>query len=93
MNDIVSVPKAAPVRAGWILLGIAWLLFLIPFPGLGIVGWVVNFAAFILAIFVLIKGRTGAGVAQLICSIVASLIVYFIGVALFLAILGETSKA
>ena len=26
----------APVKAGWITLGITWLLFLIPFPGLGI---------------------------------------------------------
>jgi Na+/H+ antiporter NhaD/arsenite permease-like protein len=90
MNDVV--PNKAPVMAGWLTLGATWLLFLIPFPGLGLVGWVANLAAFILAIIVMSKGETAQGIGQLVCSLVVSPIVYFIGLVLFVGMLGTMEQ-
>lgn len=74
-----------PVKAGWICLIVAWALFIIPVPGLGMVGWAFNFAAFIISIIVMVKGRVGAGVAQMVSSLALSPVIYFIG----LGILGH----
>ncbi|MDA8086955.1 MAG: hypothetical protein M0Z75_09665 [Nitrospiraceae bacterium] len=68
-----------PVKAGWICLAAAWALFLIPVPGLGMIGWALNLAAFIISIINMVKGRVGAGVAQLVCVLVVSPLVYFVG--------------
>jgi hypothetical protein len=81
MNDMPR--ESAPIAAGWITLGVTWLLFLVPIPGLGLLGWLGNLAAFILAIIVMARGETAHGVGQLVCSLVVSPIVYFIGLALF----------
>lgn len=78
-------PQRPPVRAGWICLIAAWALFLIPIPGLGLIGWALNLAGFIISIIVMVKGRIGAGVAQMVCALTASPIIYFIG----LGILGH----
>lgn len=86
MDDRFRNP--APVLAGWITLGITWLLFLIPFPGLGLLGWVGNLVALVLSIVVIAKGETAHGVAQLVCSLVVSPMVYFIGLVLFVGALG-----
>lgn len=90
MND--RVPDKAPVMAGWLTLGGAWLMFLIPFPGLGLLGWVVNLVAFILSIIVMAKGETVHGIGQLVCSLVVSPIVYFIGLVLFVGLLGAVDQ-
>ncbi len=74
--------KPAPVKATWICLIIAWVLFLLPIPGVGIfVGWPLNLVAFILAIVVMTRGLTGKGLIPLIASLVVSPIIYFIGLA------------
>ena len=86
MNDAVA--SKAPVTAGWVLLGVTWLLFLIPFPGLGILGWVFNLVAFIVAIVVITRDEVAHGAIQLVCSLVVSPIVYFIGLVLFVGVLG-----
>ncbi|WP_146910052.1 hypothetical protein [Arenimonas daejeonensis] len=90
MNDAVA--GKAPVMAGWLSLGAAWLLFLIPFPGFGILGWVVNLVAFILSIIVMSKGETAQGIGQLVCSLVVSPIVYLIGLVLFVGLLGTMEQ-
>lgn len=69
-------------RAAWALLFITWICFLIPIPGLGLVGWPLNLAAFILAIVAMAKGGAMKGLFQLICSLVASPLVYFVGLAI-----------
>ncbi len=74
-----------PVKAGWACLFAAWALFLIPIPGIGIIGWAFNLAAFIISIIVMVKGRVGAGVAQMVCALGVSPIVYLAG----LGILGH----
>ena len=83
MNGVDS--QRAPVKAGWICLCIAWALFIIPVPGIGIIGWALNLAAFIISIIVMVKDRVGAGVAQMVCTLVVSPVIYFIG----LGILGH----
>jgi hypothetical protein len=83
-TDFVDSQKP-PVKAGWICLIVAWVLFLIPIPGLGIIGWALNLAAFIISIIVMVKGRVGAGVAQMVCALAVSPIMYFVG----LGILGH----
>ncbi|MFI8572949.1 hypothetical protein ACIGEO_15680 [Stenotrophomonas bentonitica] len=66
------------------MLGIAWLCFLIPFPGLGLfLGWPLNLVAFILAVVAMAKGGAGKGIAQLLLSLVASPLVYLVGVVVF----------
>jgi len=66
------------------MLGIAWLCFLIPFPGLGMfLGWPLNMVAFILAVVAMAKGGAGKGIAQLLLSLVASPLVYLVGVVVF----------
>jgi len=86
MNEAAA--GKAPVTAGWILLAVTWLMFLIPFPGLGLLGWVVNLAAFIVAIIVMAKGEMAHGVIQLVCSLVVSPVVYMIGLAIFVGTMG-----
>jgi len=67
-----------------VLLVIAWLCFLIPFPGLGLfLGWPLNLVAFILAVVAMAKGGAGKGIAQLLLSLVASPLVYLVGVVVF----------
>ncbi|KAA2285602.1 hypothetical protein [Arenimonas fontis] len=88
MNAVQPSPaQDAPVLAGWITLVVTWILFLIPFPGFGILGWVANVVALVLSIVVLAKGATGHGIAQLVCALLVSPVVYFIGLALFVGAL------
>lgn len=85
MNATFEAPahKAPPVKATWICLIIAWVLFLLPIPGVGLfVGWPLNLVAFILAIVVMTRGSTSMGLIPLIASLVVSPIVYFVGVSI-----------
>jgi hypothetical protein len=82
MNAAVAPTKTAPVKAAWICLAIAWVLFIVPIPGVGLfVGWPLNLVAFILAIVVMTRGRTAGGLIPLLASIIVSPIVYFVGLA------------
>jgi len=84
VTEVTPAPRSAPVAATWICLGLAWLLFVVPVPGAGLfVGWPLNLVAFILAIVVMSRGRTAAGLVPLIMSLVISPVVYFIGLAIF----------
>jgi hypothetical protein len=81
-NEVEMTPvdsQKPPVRSGWICLIVAWALFLIPIPGIGMIGWAFNLAAFIISIIVMVKGRVGAGVVQMVCTLAVSPIIYFIG--------------
>lgn len=84
--------KPAPIKATWITLVIAWILFLLPIPGVGLfVGGTLNLVAFILAIVVMARGRTVGGLIPLISSLVLSPIIYFIGLAIFGAAVSSSS--
>ena len=81
-------------KAAWIVLVIAWICFLVPIPGLGLfLGWPLNLVAFILAIVAIAKGGAMKGVFQLICSLVVSPIVYFVGFVLFAGAVGAAGQA
>ncbi|GAA5004802.1 hypothetical protein FNZ56_06750 [Pseudoluteimonas lycopersici] len=74
--------KSAPIKATWVCLIVAWVLFLVPIPGAGLfVGWPLNLVAFILAIVVMARGFTSKGLIPLLASLVVSPIIYFIGIA------------
>lgn len=89
MNATVAPTRTAPVKATWICLIIAWVLFLIPLPGAGLfVGWPLNLVAFILAIVVMARGKTAGGLIPLLASIIVSPIVYFVGLAVLGAAVG-----
>ena len=89
MNATVALTRTAPVKATWICLIIAWVLFLIPLPGAGLfVGWPLNLVAFILAIVVMARGKTAGGLIPLLASIIVSPIVYFVGLAVLGAAVG-----
>ncbi|WP_454261782.1 OB-fold protein [Pseudoxanthomonas mexicana] len=89
MNATVAPTRTAPVKATWICLIIAWVLFLIPLPGAGLfVGWPLNLVAFILAIVVMTRGKTAGGLIPLLASIIVSPIVYFVGLAVLGAAVG-----
>jgi|GEM_PF-1226979 len=81
MSENASVTNKTQISA-WVCLGLAWVLFLIPFPGTGFIGWPLNLVAFILAIVVMSKGSTVGGLIPLLSSLIVSPIVYFIGVSL-----------
>ena len=81
-------------RAAWICLAIAWVTFLVPIPGIGLfVGWPLNLVAFILAIVAMSKHGAGAGLWQLLASLIASPIVYFVGIAVLAGFFGAAGKA
>jgi len=82
MNTLaVSQPSAAS-KAAWICLAIAWVCFVVPIPGIGlVVGWPLNLVAFILAIVAMAKRGAMAGLFQLLASLIVSPVVYFIGLA------------
>lgn len=81
-GEAVQPNKSAPIKATWMCLMVAWVLFLIPIPGAGLfVGWPLNLVAFILAIVVMARGFTSKGMIPLLASLVVSPIVYFIGIA------------
>ena len=77
-------------RAAWICLGIAWVSFLLPVPGLGLLGWALNFAAFILAIIAMSNHGAMAGLFQLLSSLLVSPFVYLIGVLIFFGTVSGT---
>lgn len=94
-TEATPATKPAPVKAAWICLIIAWVLFLLPIPGVGMfVGWPLNLVAFILAIVVMTRGLTGKGLIPLIASLVVSPIIYFIGLAVLAgaAVSGDAYK-
>jgi hypothetical protein len=81
-------------RAAWVCLAIAWVTFLVPIPGTGLfIGWPLNLVAFILAIVAMSKLGAGAGLWQLLASLILSPIVYFVGIAVLSGFLGAAGSA
>jgi len=78
MNTAVEALNLGPVKATWILLLLAWVMFLVPVPFTGIfIGWPLNLVAFILSIVVMAKGNTKSGLVLLLLTLVASPFIYF----------------
>ncbi len=78
-------PVRAPVALVWIVLGVAWGAFLLPWAGSGLlIGWPLNLVAFVLGIVIMVRGRTVAGLLALAASVVVSPLVYLLGLLLLL---------
>lgn len=99
-GDIMDTPSVGAVRhdnstgrAAWICLAVAWLTFLVPFPGIGLfIGWPLNLVAFILAIVAMGKSGTNAGLWQLLASLILSPLIYFIGMVVLVGLLGVAGQ-
>lgn len=89
MSTVAAPPRSAPIKATWICLVIAWVLFLVPVPGLGMFGgWPLNLVAFILAIVVMTRGKVVGGLIPLLASLIVSPIIYFVGLTIFALVVG-----
>lgn len=94
MEAISTSGSPAASRAAWICLAIAWVCFIVPIPGIGLfIGWPLNLVAFILAIVAMAKRGAMSGLLQLLASLIASPIIYFIGLAIFGVALSSAGDA
>jgi hypothetical protein len=72
------------VKPAWILLIVGWFIILLPIPFTGWLGWLIaGVGGAVLAIINLVRGVVGIGIAQLVCAIVGTWIVWWIGLAIF----------
>lgn len=85
MNEAVTkTPDMSLVKPAWIVIAVGWIIILLPIPFTGWLGWLVaGVGGSVLAIVNLVRGVTGVGIAQLVCAIVGSWIVWWIGLAIF----------
>lgn len=96
MSEVAGkTPDTSLVKTTWIVLIIGWVIMLVPIPFTGWIGWIVaGVAGCVLAIVNMVRGVVGIGVAQLLCALIVTPIVYWIGLAIFGALLvGAASTA
>lgn len=75
------------VKLIWFLLVLAWVAFIVPRAGSGLlIGWPLNIAAFCLAILVIRRGRHLMGGLQIAAAVVISPLVYLLGLGLLILI-------
>lgn len=85
MNEVVTKPlDTSLVKPAWILLIVGWIIILLPIPFTGWLGWLIaGVGGAVLAIINLVRGVVGIGIAQLVCAIVGTWIIWWIGLAIF----------
>lgn len=83
-NHKQVINENVTVKYTWIILAIAWTLFLTPIPGTSYIGIALNFGAIVLIITNLVKGNVQIGIIQLICAMIISPIFYIAGATLFM---------
>lgn len=96
MNEVASKElDTSLVKPAWIVLIVGWVIMLVPIPMTGWLGGVIAaIGGCVLAIVNLVRGVVGIGIAQLLCALVVTPIVYWIGLAIFGAVLvGAASSA
>ncbi|MBM9514707.1 DUF308 domain-containing protein [Desulfogranum marinum] len=76
-------PQDKFIKKTWILLLIVWVLCLVPIPFTGSIAIVINLAALIMAIVVLVRGDTRHGVWQLLSVFILTPIFYIVGALIF----------
>lgn len=70
-----------------LILILGWIAFLIPIPGVSsFVGWPLSVAATILAIISIAKSGVKNGLGALLCSLIFSPIIYFVGLGIMLRV-------
>jgi hypothetical protein len=96
MNEVAGkVPDTSLVKPAWIVLIVGWVIMLLPIPMTGWLGGVIaGIGGCVLAIVNLVRGVVGIGIVQLLCALVVTPIVYWIGLAIFgAALVGAASTA
>ncbi|HXV39388.1 MAG TPA: hypothetical protein VD701_00320 [Steroidobacteraceae bacterium] len=96
MNEVAGkVPDTSLVKPAWIVLIVGWVIMLLPIPMTGWLGGVIaGIGGCILAIVNLVRGVVGIGIVQLLCALVVTPIIYWIGLAIFgAALVGAASTA
>jgi hypothetical protein len=85
MNEVAGkVLDTSLVKPAWIVLIVGWAIMLLPIPMTGWLGGIIaGIGGCILAIVNLARGVVGMGIAQLLCALVVTPIVYWIGLAIF----------
>lgn len=78
------------IKSTWILLGIIWLLCLLPIPLTGTIALVMNLAALVMTVVVLVKGETKHGVMQLLSVFLLTPAFYFLGAIIFASIITQS---
>lgn len=73
-------PQDKFIKKTWLLLLIVWILCLVPIPFTGPIAIVINFAALIMSIIVLARGKTKQGVALLLSVFILTPTFYVLGV-------------
>lgn len=80
-------PKDKFIKKTWILLSIVWVLCLVPIPFTSLIAIVINLAALIMAIVVLVRGETKHGVGLLLSVLVLTPILYLFGALIFASLI------
>jgi hypothetical protein len=96
MNEVAGkVPDTSLVKPAWIVLIVGWVIMLLPIPMTGWLGGVIaGIGGAILAIVNLVRGVVGIGIVQLLCALIVTPIVYWIGLAIFgAALVGAAGSA
>ncbi len=78
------------IKSTWILLAIIWLLCLVPIPLTGTIALVMNLAALVMTIVVLVKGETKHGVMQLLSVFLLTPAFYFFGAIIFASLITQS---
>ena len=71
------------VKPTWITLIAAWVIILLPIPFTTPLGWIVSIGAAVMAIISLTRGVVGIAIAQLVCALLGTWFVSWIGWAIF----------
>ncbi|MBX3702492.1 MAG: hypothetical protein KF822_01825 [Steroidobacteraceae bacterium] len=95
MNEVAGkAPDTSLVKPAWIVLIVGWVIMLLPIPMTGWLGGVIaGIGGCILAIVNLVRGVVGIGIVQLLCALIVTPIVYWIGLAIFGAALVSAAGA
>ena len=87
-----AVVQKAPVKPMYICLLIAWGIFMLPIPNLGIVAYSLILISFILSIICLFKNDIKNGITGLLLVFIGSPIVFIICRAIFATFFGSASQ-
>ncbi|MDH3347905.1 MAG: hypothetical protein OEM02_07380 [Desulfobulbaceae bacterium] len=71
------------IQNTWILLVIAWVIYLIPIPGTSYIASVLVLGGFIMTVVTLAKGKTQQGIIQLLSIFLITPIFCFLGMIIF----------
>ncbi|MGH8251772.1 MAG: hypothetical protein ACREVI_13940 [Steroidobacteraceae bacterium] len=87
-----TAPDMSLVKPAWIVLVVGWAIMLVPFLGTGwIGGMVAGVGGCVLAIINLTRGVVGIGIAQLLCALFVTPVVYWIGILIFASAVVSTA--